>query len=63
MNFKGLHNISLQGRKELEKVNDELLDIEKDYDIGSRDDSSEFDRLNFGLLEVVYEWASNKVLL
>lgn len=42
-------------------MNDELLDIEKDYHIGTSDDCSEFDRLNFGLLEVVYEWASNKV--
>ncbi|KAG8329684.1 hypothetical protein J6590_081223 [Homalodisca vitripennis] len=49
-----------QGRKEIENVNDELIKVERECEIGTQDTTSEFDRLNFGLLEVVYEWASNK---
>ncbi|XP_054261713.1 SKI2 subunit of superkiller complex protein [Macrosteles quadrilineatus] len=49
-----------KGRKEIEKVNQELIQMERECHIGTFDDSSEFDKLNFGLLEVVYEWASNK---
>lgn len=45
----------------MERINDELIKVEQECNIGRSDTDSEFGKLNFGLLEVVYEWASKKV--
>lgn len=37
--------------------------MELSYNVGSCDENQGKDRLNFGLMEVVYEWARNKVSL
>lgn len=43
--------------KEFEEINDNILSVELRHHAVVQTE----DRLNFGLLEVVYEWARNKV--
>lgn len=47
--------------QEIVQVDDHILSIERKFNVGSCDDTQEKDRLNFGLVEVVYEWGRNKV--
>lgn len=43
------------------KVDNEITQVEAKYNVGKSDESVAKDKLNFGLIEVVYEWARNKV--
>lgn len=52
----------------LKKMMEAFVDVDKDislverkYNVGSIDETVAKDKLNFGLIEVVYEWARNKV--
>lgn len=52
----------------LKKMMQEFVEVDKDirlvemkFNVGKADETVEKDRLNFGLIEVVYEWARNKV--
>lgn len=52
----------------LKKMMQMFVDVDKDihqvegkYNVGRADETVEKDKLNFGLIEVVYEWARNKV--
>lgn len=47
----------MQCVKEFEEINDNILAEELRHQAVAESE----DRLNFGLLEVVYEWACNKV--
>lgn len=40
-----------------------IREVEMKYNVGKADETVEKDRLNFGLVEVVYEWARNKVVV
>lgn len=42
-------------------VENDIREVEMRYNVGKADETVEKDRLNFGLIEVVYEWAKNKV--
>lgn len=42
-------------------VNQTIINVETRFNVGSSDDTVAKDRLNFGLVEVVYEWARKKV--
>jgi antiviral helicase SKI2 len=42
-------------------VENDIREVEMRYNVGKVDETVEKDRLNFGLIEVVYEWAKNKV--
>lgn len=46
---------------EIVKVDDLILSVERKFNVGNYDDTQEKERLNFGLVEVVYEWGRNKV--
>lgn len=42
-------------------VDHDIRAVEMRFNVGKVDETVEKDRLNFGLIEVVYEWAKNKV--
>lgn len=42
-------------------VEHDIREVEMRFNVGKVDETVEKDRLNFGLIEVVYEWAKNKV--
>lgn len=42
-------------------VDHDIRQVESKYNVGRADETVEKERLNFGLIEVVYEWARNKV--
>ncbi|KAG5678423.1 hypothetical protein PVAND_008097 [Polypedilum vanderplanki] len=42
------------------EVEESIREVEMKYNVGKSDETVERDRLNFGLIEVVYEWARNK---
>lgn len=42
-------------------VDEEIVQIENKHKVSTHDEMIARDRLNFGLAEVVYEWARNKV--
>lgn len=44
-------------------VENDIREVESKYHVNKADETVEKDRLNFGLIEVVYEWARNKVSL
>ena len=44
----------------IKKVNEEIIQVETRHNVASTDETVVKDRLNFGLVEVVYEWARNK---
>jgi tetrahydromethanopterin S-methyltransferase subunit F len=48
----------LQGKSQIKKIAEYLKDIEKQYEL-----YSEEHELNFGLVQVVYDWAQGKVSL
>jgi hypothetical protein len=48
----------LQGISQIEKIAKDLEDTEKKYNL-----HSEEHELNFGLVQVVYDWAQGKVSL
>jgi len=48
----------LQGKSQIEEIAKDLENMEKKYDL-----YSEEHELNFGLLQVVYDWAQGKVSL
>lgn len=50
----------LKSIKEINRVDEIISKTERKFNVGSFDDTQEKDRLNFGLVEVVYEWARNK---
>jgi hypothetical protein len=43
------------------EVDEDIHQVEAKFNVGRADETVEKDRLNFGLIEVVYEWARNKV--
>lgn len=43
------------------EVDHDIRQVESKFNVGKADETVEKDRLNFGLIEVVYEWARNKV--
>lgn len=43
------------------EVDLDIRQVEGKFNVGKADETVEKDRLNFGLIEVVYEWARNKV--
>lgn len=47
----------------IKAVDKDISIIEKTFNASSHDESIEKERLNFGLVEVVYEWAQNKVIV
>lgn len=42
-------------------MNQTIIDVENKFNVASSDDTVAKNRLNFGLVQVVYEWARNKV--
>lgn len=56
---KILHNF--QCIDNIKEVDDEIIQIENRHKVSTHDEMIARDRLNFGLVEVVYEWARNKV--
>ena len=44
------------------EVDQDIHQVEAKFNVGRIDETVEKDRLNFGLIEVVYEWARNKVI-
>ena len=44
------------------EVDHDIRQVETKFNVGKADETVEKERLNFGLIEVVYEWARNKVL-
>lgn len=53
----------LQCIANIQEVDQEIIQIENKHKVSSHDEMIARDRLNFGLVEVVYEWARNKVRL
>uniref|UniRef100_A0A336MWM2 CSON005945 protein n=1 Tax=Culicoides sonorensis TaxID=179676 RepID=A0A336MWM2_CULSO len=49
-----------KGMQDLLAIDTDVHTIEMQYNVGSTDDTQGKDKLNFGLMEVVYEWARNK---
>ncbi|CRK90453.1 CLUMA_CG004113, isoform A [Clunio marinus] len=45
---------------EFQEVDLDIRKVEAKYNVGKADETVEKDKLNFGLIEVVYEWARNK---
>ncbi|XP_077301021.1 superkiller complex helicase subunit twister [Arctopsyche grandis] len=45
---------------EIQYVDQYLSELEKQFDVGTDDPLAQADRLNFGLVQVVYEWAKGK---
>lgn len=45
------------------KVDQDIVALESSFNVQSNDDTVAKDRLNFGLVEVVYEWSRHKVCL
>lgn len=45
----------------IQKVDLDIVAVENSFNVQSNDETITKDRLNFGLVEVVYEWARNKV--
>lgn len=45
----------------IKQVNESITNVEARHNVTSSDVTMAKDRLNFGLVEVVYEWARNKV--
>lgn len=43
------------------EVDHDIRQVEAKFNVGRADETVEKERLNFGLIEVVYEWARNKV--
>lgn len=43
------------------EVDHDIRLVEAKFNVGKADETVEKERLNFGLIEVVYEWARNKV--
>lgn len=43
------------------EVDHDIRQVESKYKVGRADETVEKEKLNFGLIEVVYEWARNKV--
>lgn len=46
----------------IQKVHQDISDVENRFNVANSDEVGNKERLNFGLVEVVYEWARNKVL-
>lgn len=46
--------------QELLTVDRDIHTVEMQHNVGSNDETQGKDKLNFGLMEVVYEWARNK---
>lgn len=42
-------------------VDNDIRQVESKYNVGKADETVAKEKLNFGLIEVVYEWARNKV--
>lgn len=57
---KTLIKFNLQGMQELVTVDKDIHTVEMQHNVGSNDETQGKDKLNFGLMEVVYEWARNK---
>lgn len=51
----------LQCIDNIKQVDEEIIQIENKHKVSTHDEMIARDRLNFGLVEVVYEWARNKV--
>lgn len=45
---------------EIENINMMVYNVEKKHKVEMYDDTQEKDRLNFGLVEVIFKWAKNK---
>lgn len=43
------------------EVDGDIRQVEAKFNVGRADETVEKEKLNFGLIEVVYEWARNKV--
>jgi len=66
--FQAKTDVDPNVTEKLKKLMQDFVDVENDirevetkYNVGKADETVEKDRLNFGLIEVVYEWARNKV--
>lgn len=46
---------------EVINVDEHIWEVERKFNVGKFDDTQAKERLNFGLVEVVYEWGRNKV--
>lgn len=51
----------LQGIEDFRLVDKDIREVENAYNVGSFDDAAGKDKLNFGLVEMVYKWAQNQV--
>ncbi|KAL7016749.1 hypothetical protein ACKWTF_010116 [Chironomus riparius] len=65
--FQAKTDVNPNVTEKLKKLMQDFVDVENDirevetkYNVGKADETVEKDRLNFGLVEVVYEWARNK---
>jgi antiviral helicase SKI2 len=47
--------------KEFEEVDADIRTVETEFNVAGEDDAVAKDKLNFGLIQVVYEWGRNKV--
>lgn len=66
--FQAKTDVEPSVNENLKKIMRIFMDVEHDiravemrFNVGKVDETVEKDRLNFGLIEVVYEWAKNKV--
>lgn len=66
--FQAKTDVEPNVNENLKKMMQTFMDVEHDiravetrFNVGKADETVEKDRLNFGLIEVVFEWAKNKV--
>ena len=51
----------LQGKKVIKEIANNITDVEIKCNVNQEDTLETIEKLNFGLMEVVYEWARGKV--
>ncbi|KAJ9599640.1 hypothetical protein L9F63_026509, partial [Diploptera punctata] len=49
-----------EGKKKIEEISEKIMKIEESCDVNQEDSLEYYEKLNFGLMEVVYEWARGK---
>ncbi|GAB0092948.1 helicase SKI2W [Sergentomyia squamirostris] len=59
-NTPNLNNNLKMGIKEIDTINDEIFKLEQKHRVSTSLDAQAKPKLNFGLVEVVYEWGRNK---
>lgn len=65
--FQAKTDVEPQVTEKMKNLMQQMVEVDKDirtvetkYNVGRADETVEKDRLNFGLIEVVYEWGRNK---